>query len=414
MSPYPEALNFVRKIGPLPLFWGSETNSMDLIEKEGINDYYIIAQEKIPLPIQQGKPQTYEFKPTLFLVTKTVMGRAVTLPDEKLTDLWQNAQPSAFYSMPKMPWELVQKMDKFFREVHFKHKCEAILVLVYDPAFFNSADPTLGWRAIAPKQTNTAGSCDYDPSSVQAKKTEQEIILGTIHSHPEMSAFFSGTDHKDQDDWDGIHITQAWKGKGPTEYHIAMILGGEEWTLQEHQVFDLPPLPNVNLTEVEEWIENVEEKKVIVGNGYVHGGSSTGYNGPQATLSVPLPSQSFIPSSKVRGIKLPEGAPSPKNTVIIPEYPSGIMTQKTGTVKCRLCSAPLLSLSIANRRCNACAGWILFEDETVSDLAAFRIEKGHTYDIYLDVEKSPHPISIFKIDETFTQDQRSGIVSPKL
>lgn len=411
---YQEDLNFVRKIGPLPMFWGADTDSMDKIEAAGHNDYYITAQEKIALPLEANKVQTYEFKPTIFLVTKTVMGRSIVVPDEKTTDLFQSGTESAEYFMPKMPWEMVQKMDHFFRTVFKKHGTEAILVLVYDPDFFNSPDPSAGWRCIAPKQSNTGGACDYDPSSIQARKKEHEIILGTIHSHPEMSAFFSGTDHKDQDDWDGIHITQAWKGNGPTEYHLAMILGGRDWNLKMNQVFAMPPLPTVVLDEVDEWVENVE-KKVYANHQnhhtpghYTHTtGTSNPSSNPVVSLNVPLPTQNFIPSDKIRAIKLPVGAPDPRENVIIAEYHEVVKQARTGTVNCRMCDHPLLTNSIKARRCLSCSGWMVFDDELVSDLATYRDLNNYQYSLYVDVDKSPHPIVIYKLDESFTEDQRA-------
>jgi len=404
-----QELGYVRHIGPLPLFWGAETDSMKDIEEAGFQDYYLLAQEKIALPPQQGKAQEYAYRPTIFLITKTIMGRAVTLAEPKDINLFQSTNESAQYFMPKMPWEMVQKMDAFFRLTYKKHGSEAILVLTYDMDYVGTENPSAGWNCIAPKQKNTAGNCDYEPDSILQYKKDSELILGTIHSHPEMSAYFSSTDHKDQDEWDGIHITQAWKGTGPTEYYIAMILGGQQWVLKPEQVFDTPPLPQVDTTQVETWMENVEKKAVqpapMTQYGKTYG--TTGTSNPPLSLAMPLPTQGFMPADKVRAIKLPANAPDPETTVIIPEYPASILTD-TVLHKCRLCNAPLLAQCVNSRRCVACTAFMLIEGESVKDLEDYRNNGKWSYSLYIDLEKSPNPISIYYLDETFSDDQRIG------
>ena len=406
-----EELNFIRKIGPLNLFWGTETDSMERIEAAGFNDYYIIAQEKVALPPVQNKPQEYQYRPTMFLVTKTLMGRAVVLADQKEADLFQSASESAFYDMPKMPYDMVHKMDQFFRLAHKKHGSEAILVLTYDMDYRDAEDPTLGWNCIAPTQSNSSVACDYQLDSILDRKKENEFVLGTIHSHPEMSAYFSSTDHKDQADWDGIHITQAWRGQGPTEYHIAMNLGGKEWTLTEEQVFAKPPLPVVDTADVDDWLEHVEKKSYATGpqsgshHTTMYGGTSSA---PHKSLSLSLPTQSFLPAEKVRAIKLPADAPNPEKTVIIPEYPESILEAATGSVKCRLCTTPLLPQSLHARRCIGCSGFILLEGETVEELSQYRTRFDFAKNIHIDTAECPYPISIYRIDGSFSDDQRLG------
>lgn len=408
---YPEELNFVKKIGPLPLFWGSDPKAMDLIEAAGYNDYYLLAQDKITLPLEPNKAQTYAYRPSLFLITKTIMGRVVLHADEKTTDLYASTAESAQYFMPKMPYDMVKKMDHFFRSVHKQHGTEAILVLTYDPVFWDAEDPSAGWNCIAPEQQNTAGECDYKPDSVLERKKEHELIMGTIHSHPEMSAFFSGVDHKDQDDWDGIHITQAWKGNGPTEYHIAMILGGKEWTLREDQVFCSAPLPKIETEVVDQWMEHVT-KKIYANNLNT---PATYNHGVQHSQKIPvqLPTQSFIPADKIRAIKLPADAPDPGKTIIIAEYPADILTSGPGKTICRMCKAPMLASSITARRCLTCASWIILEGMTIQELAGYRSANNYTYDINLDVDKASFPIVVWNIDSTFSIDLRNG-VHPKV
>lgn len=394
----------ISKVGPLPLFWGADNDTLERIESQGHNDYYVISLEKITVTSADGKSTKIEHRPGVFRVTKTLIGRAITATDGKELDLYCVTGVSANYDMPRIPWEMKEKMDAFFRAAHKKHGTEAILVLTYDTTFFDSTNPSAGWNCIAPDQENTAGDCKYDPPSVLKYKKEDEIIVGTIHSHPEMSAFFSGTDHKDQDDWDGIHITQAWKGNGPTEYYIALILGGKEWVLTESQVFGSAPLPTVDTTEVEGWLENVSKKvypQASSHNSHYMAQSVGGTPGTFKNVRVPLPSQGLMPSDKVRAIRLPADAPDPRQNVIVPEYSQDILLAPAGTHNCRLCNSPLLPAQLDGRRCIACYGFILIEGETVQDVVDLRNAGQFPYVLEIDPERTTYSIQIWKLDGSF-------------
>lgn len=392
----------LKMIGPLPLFWGEETDSMERIEAEGYNDYYIVGLEKYET-VGENKVTKVAHRPVVFRVSKTVVGRAVVVADPAEIDVYSTTRHGAEWSMPKMPWALVEKMDQFFRRVYKKLGTESILILTYDPAFFESEDPSQGWNCVAPDQKNTAGHCEYDPPSVQKYKTEEEIIVGTIHSHPNMSAFFSSTDHKDQDDWDGIHITEAWKGDGPTEYYIALVLGGEMWTLRPEQVFANPPLPTIDTTPVDGWIERVEKKETQTtsyGSTTYGGGHTPGRTSSQS-LPIPLTSQSMKPGVKARALKLPEGAPDPSKAVIIAEYPAEITLAASGSHKCRMCKAPLLTRNIDARRCIACSSFIILDDESLADLVDYRAAGQFPYSLEIDPEKTQYNIFVWKVDGEF-------------
>lgn len=413
-------LNFIKMIGPLPLFWGEDTDSMDKIEAAGYTDYYLVAQEKFSVPTSDGKGTTVIHRPGIFRVTSTIIGRAIVHPDNAELNVFCSGGNTAEYTMPKMPWSMVQQMDKFFRKAHEKHGTEAILVLTYDPNFLDTDNPGAGWNCIAPDQKNTAGNCDYDPPSVQKYKTnDDELIVGTIHSHPEMSAFFSSTDHKDQDDWDGIHITQAWRGKGPTEYYIAFVLGGKQWELKPEQVFDSPPLPQVDHSPVDEWLERVE-KKTYTNTTHSHGytpHSTSGHTPGTSSIStpIPLPTQGMMPAQKTRAIKLPATAPDPRDNVIIPVYKATIATEPYGSVNCRLCNAPLLAHSIHTRRCLACSGFLIFDDETLEQMVEHRSNSNLPYSLEIDPERTQHAIILWHTDGSFVtvHSPDAQVVSPK-
>ena len=67
------------------------------------------------------------------------------------------------------------------------------------------------------------------------------MIVGSVHSHPGMPAYASGTDHADQADFDGVHITFGWQNNvnsGATQYHIELQVSGESYTLKPEDVFE--------------------------------------------------------------------------------------------------------------------------------------------------------------------------------
>jgi hypothetical protein len=90
-----------------------------------------------------------------------------------------------------------------------------------------------------------------------------------------MAAYASGTDHGDQADFDGIHITFGWQksvNNGATQYHIEMQMAGTAYTLKPEDVFEDYNISKDPDPEVIGWTERV--KKVL----------------PPSTTGVPMPS----------------------------------------------------------------------------------------------------------------------------
>ncbi len=99
-------------------------------------------------------------------------------------------------TVPKIPLNLIRRVTAFFAAVYKKNKTEAVGYLYYNAT-------TNEWNFIPPVQTCTSASANYE----KAPKIEGYMIAGTIHSHGSMTAFHSGTDHKDEAHFDGVHIT---------------------------------------------------------------------------------------------------------------------------------------------------------------------------------------------------------------
>ena len=132
----------------------------------------------------------------------------------KAKDLF-DIEPGAFLKIRRMKYKELKPVLDFFIWSANELESEAAVYIYYSPV----RDKYL---FIPPKQEVGPASISYErtPASPAGYKT-----LGTIHSHVDMSAFHSGTDVKDQESFDGIHITIG-KVRGNPEYEIKLFVGG--------------------------------------------------------------------------------------------------------------------------------------------------------------------------------------------
>ena len=249
-----------------PCFIADRDDICEVIESFGFQIYYLIADLEKERTVDgkdaQNKPTKYsviERKASVLKVVNNIIGRCVTpAEDEFGTDVLASVSEEAYYNMPKIPRALIDKLDEFFRLIHAQHGTESIVILTFDP----TKDDSSGWGVLVPEQTNTAVHCKYDADSVASLKPDHVMIVGSVHSHPEMSAYASGTDHADQADFDGIHITYGWQktvNNGATQYHAEMQLAGTAYKLDIEDVFEFIPQLKDPDPEVVEWSEKVKK-----------------------------------------------------------------------------------------------------------------------------------------------------------
>jgi len=84
----------------------------------------------------------------------------------------------------------------FFKKVYTLYHSEAMVLLYYNE---NKGD----YKIIIPKQEVSCASIKYKK---EASHGDYSLIC-SIHSHGNMSAFHSGTDVSDEENFDGLHIT---------------------------------------------------------------------------------------------------------------------------------------------------------------------------------------------------------------
>lgn len=252
-----------------PCFIADREDICDQVEGIGFQIYYLIANEEVVKTTSSNtsKPnnantgysyQSNSYTGKLMKVVKSIVGRSVSASEEDFGKNILSFKSEAEYHMPAIPHTMVKKLDEFFRLVHAQHGTESIVILTFDPTKNDSS----GWGILVPEQTNTAAHCKYDPDSVAVLKEDHVLIVGSVHSHPEMSAYASGTDHEDQADFDGLHITYGWQSSvanGMTQYHAELQMGGSNFILDISDVFESFELVKEPDPEVVEWTEKVKK-----------------------------------------------------------------------------------------------------------------------------------------------------------
>ena len=396
----------ITSFGQMNLYWADSINSLQLIEDSGVNIYYVIGNEKITEVANNTPKVTYQ--PNIFRVEKSLVGRAIVHVDvTKEFKMYSQIEPGAIYSLPKMPYEYVQRNDAFFRKADLVHGTEAVLVLTYDPDYLHTDNPGAGWGVLVPDQENTAAHCKYEIDSIMEHKPEHVRIVGTWHSHPNMSAFFSGTDHHDQDDWDGIHITTGWKGKGPSEYHIALVMAGRNWTCTPQLVFAPAPLPEVGLDGIDEMVGKVKKKAptpATTSQWATTGAGATANTHGQFNTPSSIPNR----PPQIQTIKLPANTPKPSEVTIVAQVaPSDV------NYKCPFCKTPLTDGVWEMQRCVGCQSFLLSPGNTLAELVQERKDVGKNYIMDIDPDAASKPIVIWSPalsitdDDVFSEDMRT-------
>jgi hypothetical protein len=311
-------LNFFWTKSGVPCFMADRPNIEEIVESFGFNIYYLICNVAEDRKIENKVWVTGKYETTTTYVTdlstgivkvvKNFVGRAITsVTDEEIYD-FTPVRETAEYSLPAIPRIIVDKLDEFFRLVDAQHGTESIVILTFDP----TKDDSSGWGVLVPEQSNTSVHCKYEADSIVEQKPDHVMIVGSVHSHPNMAAYASGTDHADQADFDGIHITYGWQKSvngGATQYHIELQMAGAHWTLKPEDVFEDFTITKDPDPEVIEWSKNV--KKVLPPQG---GSVTQVAQQPTQALQHHNPKpQAYTPLGTTKGDSRYQETPDPKD-----------------------------------------------------------------------------------------------------
>lgn len=280
-----EDLNYFWTKSGVPCFMADRENIEELVEQLGFNIYYLICNIAEDREVKKNfydkgvnkTETTYvtDIKTSIVKIVNNFVGRSVSeVKDEDIYD-FTPVRETAEYNLPPIPHTIVSKLDEFFRLVDAQHGTEAIVILTFDPNFTDSS----GWGVLVPEQTNTSVHCKYEADSIVDQKPDHVLIVGSVHSHPKMAAYASGTDHADQADFDGIHITYGWQNNingGATQYHIELQMSGQSWVLKPEDVFEEFTIKKDPDPQVIEWTQNV--KKVLPPTGGYQSYPATTHN----------------------------------------------------------------------------------------------------------------------------------------
>lgn len=381
-------------IGPSPLFLVTQENEdtiVDAVSEIGYSVFFLLGESKDKKTHKDKKNQTFttvSYSPRIFKVVNNLVGSAITEMDKATLGLG-DVNEIAYFTLPSIPYSLINDVDDFFREVHRVHKTEAIVLFTYDPSYKESEDPSEGWGVLVPKQENSAVSCDYDPTSVVEIKPDDVYIVGSAHSHPGMAAYCSGTDKADQAEFDGIHITFGWKtGSMNTEYHIELQMGGGAFTMKPEDVFtDLPePIEN---DRIEEWTKNVTKKSFTTQAG-MYGGAWddwTGYRGAK---------------KDDKNYNLPKDCPSPHEVTLVVHS----LLKAEDLKDCPVCNVSLIPAEKESHRCKNCQTFLLHDGLSFEAMIADRLKQNQDVNMLLP-EKDPYK-SIWVWEENF--DEKNHII----
>lgn len=356
---------------------------------------YLLLGSRMTTKKITGKDQTF-YTPAMFRVTNHRAGWSVTELDEGADMGFVGVAEQRHFDLPKLPWALLNKVDAFLRAVYDTHGSEAIVLLTWDPAVEDN-DPS-GWGVVVPTQTNSAGHCDYDPASIVDDKPDHVEIVGSIHSHPQMSAFASGTDHHDQATFDGLHITYGWHGQGPTEYHIELQLQGRNWVLTSADVFedrDRLDAPE----ELDTWLGKVTKHVPApttwsyTGTGFGHYAMGTAPGKAPASNSTPTKSGTsdngpwhnraansakvgahetdYLDQHELAINGYAHALPVDLQNVDLSEY-FVVATLFANDEHCPVCDRPVDSSMRNHRRCTHCWNFLAAENEDPTDVHAVR------------------------------------------
>jgi PRTRC genetic system protein A len=133
-------------------------------------------------------------KEGIYLKKKLGIMESIT-PVKNISTL-ETVQMMATMHIKPIPAFQFAQVESFFREVYKEHHSEAIVLLFYN-------EERKVYKIVPPHQKVNGGSVDYN----RAITIDGFNMIGDIHSHANMSAFHSGVDDKDEESFDGLHIT---------------------------------------------------------------------------------------------------------------------------------------------------------------------------------------------------------------
>lgn len=161
-----------------------------------------------------------------FLKSETDVFRAVVRTH--LLPMLKPMDEFAEYLLPPINAHLVMQIWNFFKRVYELHHTEAHLFIVW-----NTAQKTFG--LVAGEQVVSSAHCRADKP---LQTSDDLLFVGTVHSHRNMSAFHSGQDQRDEEHWDGVHLTIGRVNSERVDIVASLVVNGRRFSLTPERVLE--------------------------------------------------------------------------------------------------------------------------------------------------------------------------------
>lgn len=162
-------------------------------------------------------------------------------------------EPIIEYNLPKIDLNTFFKAVLFFKKVFKTYKSESVLILTYSEAL-NKYD------LICPEQNVAYMSIDYE---TEVAVPDGYVQIGTIHSHCDFNASHSSTDIRDENFFDGIHITVGHVNKSKFSLACSLVASGGKADAARVSKNPLDYIDGIKATGKLEkcfWYDSVENK----------------------------------------------------------------------------------------------------------------------------------------------------------
>lgn len=155
----------------------------------------------------------------------------------------EDIKPYAKMSIPKIPADIFAQITAFFRAIYDEYRAESMALMFLNPK-------TNEYYIHIPYQKVSTGGIEYHRGFV----LENYVMVCSIHSHANFGAFHSGTDHDDEKNFDGLHITIGKLGNEFVEIASSIMANGTR--------FKVDPLDYIEgITEID--VEDKEEEEMF-------------------------------------------------------------------------------------------------------------------------------------------------------
>lgn len=212
-------------------------------------------------------------KEGIYLRKKTAIGTSIIKIDKMPTSLGEVGNPTGFFSWgetPPVPPEICAQIVDFFRRIWDKHRTEAEVLLTARIEMNDGVPSIKEWRVFIPTQKVSMGGVQsvYEPSHI----ARGHMVVGTMHSHCNFSAFHSGTDLGDANRMDGVHFTIGFVDRDEPQVVAMVSISGVHVNYKPEALGDFS---NLKAATAPTWWDNYVTPSADINTG---GHKPVGYN----------------------------------------------------------------------------------------------------------------------------------------